>query len=81
MTGAKFISLKSARTKARTGASIGQETSSIPESVNLAIAAATQGEVTRLAGGLPIYVGDQLVGGIGVGSGSPIKTWPSRKPR
>ena len=71
MTGAKFISLKSARTKARTAASIGQETSSIPESAGLAIAAATQGEVKRLGGGLPIYVGDHLVGGIGVGSGSP----------
>lgn len=71
MTGAKFLSLKSARSKARTAASIGGETTAIPEHVGLPIAAATGGAVTRLAGGLPILVEGQLVGGIGVGSGSP----------
>lgn len=71
MTGAKFLSLKSARTKARTAASIGGETTTIPEHVGVLIAAATGGAVTRLAGGLPILVDGQLVGGIGVGSGSP----------
>ncbi|MEM8570576.1 MAG: heme-binding protein [Pseudomonadota bacterium] len=71
MTGAKFLSLKSARSKARTAASIGAETASIPEPVGPAIAAATGGDVTRLGGGLPIFVDDHLVGGVGVGSGSP----------
>ena len=71
MTGAKFLSLKSARAKARTAASIGQETTAIPEAVDSAIAAATEGDVTRLPGGLPIYQGSALLGGIGVGSGSP----------
>ncbi|MEP4194681.1 MAG: heme-binding protein [Aliishimia sp.] len=71
MTGAKYLSLKSARAKARTAASIGAATASIPETVGLAIAAATEGDVTRLGGGLPIHVQGQLVGGIGVGSGSP----------
>ena len=70
MTGAKYLSLKSARTKARTAASIGQETTAIPDHVGPAIAAATGGAVTRLGGGLPIYVDSQLVGGIGIGSGS-----------
>ncbi len=71
MTGAKFLSLKSARTKARTAASIRAPSGDIPEKVGLAIAAATQGDVTRLAGGFPIIIGDEVVGGIGIGSGSP----------
>ena len=71
MTGAKYLSLKSARTKARTSASIGAPSNAIPEEVGLAIAAATDGAVTRLPGGLPIVIDGQLVGGIGVGSGAP----------
>ena len=71
MNGAKFLSLKSARAKARTAASIGQPSGDIPEEVGVLIAAATEGDVTRLKGGLPIYVDDVLVGGIGIGSGSP----------
>jgi len=71
MTGAKFLSLKSALAKARTAASIGAESASIPEHVGLFIAAATQGDVTRLGGGLPVIIDGHLVGGIGIGSGSP----------
>jgi len=71
MTGAKYLSMKSARTKARTAASIKAPSDSIPEAVGLEIAAATEDNVTRLGGGLPIFHGDILVGGIGVGSGSP----------
>lgn len=71
MKGAKHLSLKSALAKARTSSSIGAETSAIPEQVRLAIAAATDGDVTGLGGGLPIVMDDQLVGGIGVGSGTP----------
>ncbi len=71
MTGAKFLSLKSARAKARTSASTGAESGSIPPQVAPLIAAATKGEITGLAGGLPIYLNGILVGGIGVGSGSP----------
>ena len=71
MTGAKYLSLKSARAKARTAASIGAPSANIPESVGLGIAAATEGDVTRLPGGLPIFVDGHLIGGVGVGSGSP----------
>ncbi|MEM7320789.1 MAG: heme-binding protein [Pseudomonadota bacterium] len=71
MKGAKYLSLKSAFAKARTSASIGAETTAIPEPVGLFIAAATDGSVTRLGGGLPIILDGQTVGGIGVGSGSP----------
>lgn len=71
MIGAKYLSRKSARAKARTAASIGAPTTAIPEAVRPAIAAATGGEVTGLGGGLPVRVDGHLVGGIGVGSGSP----------
>ncbi len=71
MSGAKYLSLKSAKAKARTAASIRAPSDAIPEAVGPAIAAATEGDVTRLGGGLPIEVDGTVVGGIGVGSGSP----------
>lgn len=70
MTGAKFLSRKSARAKALTAASIGAPSAQIPEAVRPAIAAATGGTVTGLPGGLPIIVAGHLLGGIGVGSGT-----------
>lgn len=70
MEGAKFLSLKSATAKARTAASIGKPSSEVPEAVRPAIAAATGGAITGLAGGLPIRVAGFLVGGIGIGSGT-----------
>jgi uncharacterized protein GlcG (DUF336 family) len=71
MTGAKYLSRLSARAKARTAASIGAPSDAIPEAVRPHIAAATQGAVTGLGGGLPIRMNGELIGGIGVGSGSP----------
>lgn len=71
MSGAKYLSLLSARTKARTAASIGVASDNIPAAVAPLIAAATQDAVTGLAGGMPIYINGTLVGGIGIGSGSP----------
>ena len=70
MTGAKFLSLKSAATKARTAASIRAPSDAIPEAVGPAIAAATGNAVTRLGGGMPIDIDGTCVGGIGVGSGA-----------
>lgn len=70
MTGAKFLSRKSARAKAMTAASIGAPSSSIPEAVRPEIGAATGGAVTGLPGGLPIIFDGHLLGGIGVGSGT-----------
>ncbi|MEL6169203.1 MAG: heme-binding protein [Pseudomonadota bacterium] len=70
MTGAKYLSRKSARSKARTAASIGAPSHTVPEGFRPGIAAATQGEVTGLGGGLPIRMNGHLVGGIGVGSGT-----------
>jgi uncharacterized protein GlcG (DUF336 family) len=70
MTGAKFLSRKSAKAKALTAASIGAPSADIPEGVRPAIGAATGGSVTGLPGGLPIIVDGFLLGGIGVGSGT-----------
>ena len=71
MAGAKFLSRKSATAKARTAASLGARSDSIPEDMRPKIAAATGGDVTGLTGGFPIIVSGMLLGGIGVGSGSP----------
>ncbi|WP_404401377.1 heme-binding protein [Pelagibacterium halotolerans] len=70
MTGAKFLSRKSARAKAMTAASNGLPSADVPEQVGVAIGLATSGDVTGLPGGLPIWVDGQLLGGIGVGSGT-----------
>jgi len=71
MDGAKYLSRKSARAKARTASSIGAPSTAIPEAVRPLIALATEGDVTGLGGGLPIRIDGILLGGIGVGSGSP----------
>jgi uncharacterized protein GlcG (DUF336 family) len=70
MRGAKFLSLRSAKAKAQTAASTGARSDKVAEGMRIAIAAATDGAVTGLAGGLPIRMGGMLVGGIGIGSGS-----------
>lgn len=70
MTGAKFLSQKSALTKARTAASNNAPSAAIPEAFQPKIAAATQNNVTGLPGGLPIRHDGKLIGGIGIGSGS-----------
>lgn len=71
MTGAKFLSLRSARAKAVTAASTGAPSGSMPEAVRLSVSIVTDGKGTGLPGGLPIRINGELVGGIGVGSGSP----------
>lgn len=70
MNGAKFLSLKSARAKARTAASLRAPSATVPDHFRAGIAAATGGEVTGLSGGLPIRVDGTCIGGIGVGSGA-----------
>lgn len=69
MVGSRYLSLKSAAAKARTAASIGRPSDSVPEAVRPAIAAATGVAMAGLRGGLPIRVGGVLFGGIGCGSG------------
>ena len=70
MAGAKVLSLRSARAKAQTAASTGKPSDALPEAVRPAIASATDGAMTGLSGGLPIWRGSVLLGGIGIGSGT-----------
>ena len=71
MAGAKVMSLQSARAKAMTSASNRTPSGGIPPEFAPAVAAATDGQVTNLRGGLPIQIDGHHVGGIGVGSGTP----------
>jgi uncharacterized protein GlcG (DUF336 family) len=70
MTGSKFLSRKSAATKARTAASINGPSSNIPDPMRPHIELATQLSITGLPGGLPIRMYGTLIGGIGIGSGT-----------
>jgi glc operon protein GlcG len=70
MTGAKFLSRKSALAKALTAASTGKPSGLIPEPIRVEIGMATGGNVTGLKGGLPIRFEGKLLGAIGVGSGT-----------
>ncbi len=70
MDGAKVLSEKSAIHKAMTAASSRVPTGSVPEELAVKLAAATGGIVSNLKGGLPIIVRGQVIGAIGVGSGT-----------
>lgn len=70
MDGAKYLSMQTARAKARTAASIGNKTGGMTLEFAVAAGIATSGSVTNLAGGLPIKFGGRLAGAIGVGSGT-----------
>ncbi len=70
MTGSKYLSLRSARAKARTSASTGAPTGGMPEDFAAKLSAATGNAVTNLPGGMPVKIDGQLAGAIGVGSGS-----------
>lgn len=71
MNGARFLSRRSALAKARTAVGSGVPSANIPEGMQLKLAAATGGQITGLVGGYPIRIDGKLVGGIGVGSGTP----------
>lgn len=70
MDGAKVLSEKSSIHKAMTAASSRVPTGNIEEVLAAKLAAATNGLTTNLKGGLPIIIGGQVIGGIGVGSGT-----------
>lgn len=77
MDGAKFLSIRTSLRKAMTAASqrgpSGQPTHAVQHEEGdhaVRIGLVTGGRLTRLEGGLPIVVGDDLVGSIGVSSGS-----------
>jgi uncharacterized protein GlcG (DUF336 family) len=70
MDGAKVLSEKSCIHKAMTAASGRVPTGNLSAEVETRLALATGGVTTNLKGGLPIIVDGQLIGGIGVGSGT-----------
>jgi len=70
MDGAKYLSMHTARAKARTAASINGPTGSMAFEFGTSAGVASQGGVTPLPGGLPIRFNGVLAGAIGVGSGT-----------
>jgi len=70
MDGAKVLSELSSKAKAQTAASSRGETGGIPAPTDLKLAFATGGKLTNLNGGLPIVVDGEVIGAIGVGSGT-----------
>lgn len=70
MDGARVLSVESATRKAMTAATTSQPSGQLPPEKASALAAATDGRMTNLKGGLPLIVDGQVVGGIGVGSGT-----------
>ena len=58
------------RAKARTAASSRVQTGNVHADVEIKLAVATGGKLTNLKGGVPILIDGQVVGAIGVGSGT-----------
>ncbi|MEZ5666280.1 MAG: heme-binding protein [Alphaproteobacteria bacterium] len=71
MNGGKVPSMRSATAKAMTAAANNAPTGAMPAEFAANLAAATDGIVTNLKGGLPIRFGGVPAGAIGVGSGTP----------
>ncbi|MEM1309791.1 MAG: heme-binding protein [Cyanobacteria bacterium P01_H01_bin.153] len=70
MDGAKVLSQLSATQKAITAASSRVPTGGVSADVETKLALATGGQLTNLKGGLPIVIAGQVVGAVGVGSGT-----------
>ena len=70
MDGAKVLSQLSATQKAITAASSRVPTGGVPADIEVKLSLATDNNLTNLKGGLPIVVNGQVVGAIGVGSGT-----------
>ena len=70
MDGAKFHAQHSATNKAVTAASTRGATGSAPQDFGVNLSFASNGMTTNLKGGLPILRNGQLVGAVGIGSGT-----------
>jgi glc operon protein GlcG len=70
MDGAKFLSVRTSIRKAMTAASSGQRSGSMDEQHATKLAFTTGGRLTNLLAGVPIVVGEEVVGAIGVSSGT-----------
>jgi uncharacterized protein GlcG (DUF336 family) len=70
MDGARVLSAESAQRKAATAAASGKPSGGMEEAIEIKLALATGGRITNLKGGVPIIVDGQVLGGIGIGSGT-----------
>lgn len=70
MDGAYAMSLDTSLRKAQTAACYGIPTGNIEAGVDIKLALGTDGKRINLPGGLPIIVNGNVLGGIGVGSGT-----------
>jgi glc operon protein GlcG len=70
MDGAKFLSIRTAQRKAMTAANRRTATGGIEPAHAVELALVSGGDVTNLKGGLPIEVDGQVIGAVGVSSGS-----------
>jgi glc operon protein GlcG len=71
MDGSRVLSIDSATAKARSAANSGMPTGGISAELEPRLVAATQGRLTNLKGGFPIIVDGFVVGGLGIGTGTP----------
>src|SRR5271163_1553390 len=70
MDDAYFLSMETATNKALTAASHRIDTRYLPEAIAKDLAMASGGKITSMAGGIPIWVDGQCVGGVGIGGAS-----------
>ena len=70
MDGSRLLSIDIVTNKAMTAASTGLPTGDLPPASEVKLGLASGGRMTNLKGGLPIIVDGQVIGGIGVGSGT-----------
>jgi glc operon protein GlcG len=70
MDGAKFLSIQTAQRKAITAADRRAATGGLEPGHDLKLGLVTGGRLTNLKGGLPIIVSGQVLGAVGVSSGS-----------
>ncbi|MDX2270867.1 MAG: heme-binding protein [Cyanobacteriota bacterium] len=70
MDGAKLLSQLSSTQKAVTAASSRVASGGIPAELELKLGLVTEGQLTNLKGGMPIVWAGEVIGAIGVGSGT-----------
>ena len=70
MDGAKFLSIRTSIRKAMTGASGRVPTGSIDAEHAVTLGLVSDGRLTNLKAGIPIEIGGEVVGAVGVSSGS-----------
>jgi uncharacterized protein GlcG (DUF336 family) len=70
MDGAKFLSVRTSIRKAMSGASLREPTGAADQEHAIKLAFTTGGRLTHLKAGVPIVVGGEVVGAVGVSSGT-----------